>query len=323
MTMIDSKEVIRVELCPACGKGDQVPLAVPGRWIGRDVFEPQREVLGLSRCACGLVFVNPRPSARLLAEFYGGHGYECHQADANGTSRERARFVLDRVLHHAPRSARVLDYGCGGGFLLRHARERGLEAVGLDIGAEAQRVCRRQGFEVVRDVTELEPASFDAIVLHHVFEHVPDPRQTLHELARLLAPGGALCLEVPNAGSLRARLAMPWLTRQLRLDERYRAFPIHLWYFQPTTLSRLLGAAGYHVAALETYGFGLDELVVHEDWSADDRARKARARRRLLPSALRSTAKRWLYRAALGENLLAVARPSAHAAVSMPDRSAA
>jgi 2-polyprenyl-3-methyl-5-hydroxy-6-metoxy-1,4-benzoquinol methylase len=321
--MTNSEDVIRVSSCPVCGMDDHVALPLPGRWIGREIFEPHRSALGLARCACGLVFVNPRPSARLLAEFYGGRSYECHRADANGTSDDRARFMLGRLQHHAPRAVRLLDYGCGGGFLLRHARELGLDAVGFDIGAQAQRVCKGQGLKVVGDPSELEPASFDAIVLHHVFEHVPDPRRTLHELSRLLAPGGMLFLEVPNAGSLRAQLAMPSLTRRLRLDERYRAFPIHLWYFRPSTLGRLLGATGYHVKALETYGIGLDELIFHEGWSSQDRADRVIARRRMLPNSLRSLTKRWLYRAALGENLLAVARPAAYAAASVPNRSAA
>jgi 2-polyprenyl-3-methyl-5-hydroxy-6-metoxy-1,4-benzoquinol methylase len=321
--MNDSLDVIRVSACPVCGAAEHDRLPVPNRWIGQEIFEPHREALGLARCACGLVFVNPRPGPRLLAAFYGGSGYECHRAAEDLASREKSGFVLERLQQHAPGAKRLLDYGCGGGFLLRAARERGFDAIGFDVGAEARRACRAQGLAVTGDPSELAPASFDVIVLHHVFEHLPDPGKTLRDLRRLLAPRGVLFLEVPNATSLRARLASPWLARRLRLDERYRAFPIHLWYFEPATLARLLRTTGFESIALETSGIGLDELVLHQSWSAEQRALRVRSRRRMLPRALRSAVKRMLFGALLGENLLAVARPTAAAAPSVLRRDAA
>jgi SAM-dependent methyltransferase len=200
----------------------------------------------------------------------------------------------------------LLDYGCGGGFLLRHAEASGLEAVGLDIGADARRACEAQGFAVVSDPSELAPGSFDAIVMHHVFEHVPDPRSTLQSLAPLLREGGRLFIEVPNVASLRARLSLPPASRWLGFDERYRAFPIHLWYFEPRTLKSLLEGAGYHVSAVETYGLGLDELFFREEESQPAADGVKPAQRGAVSGALRGFAKRVLFGAALGENLLAV-----------------
>lgn len=306
-TMNDSADVISVRACPTCHGERHEPLPTPGRWIGREVFDRQRERLGLSRCAdCGLVFVNPRPHEAVLAEFYGGQTYECHRPNDAAWVREKAGVVLDRVRAHVPSARRLLDYGCGAGFLLRHAEASGLEAVGLDIGAEARRACEAQGFAVVSDPSELAPGSFDAIVMHHVFEHVPDPRRTLASLAPLLREGGRLFIEVPNVASLRARLSLPSASRWLGLDERYRAFPIHLWYFEPRTLKGLLEGAGYRVSALETYGLGLDELFFRQEESTSTEAEPARAGRSAVPSAMRGFVKRVLFGAELGENLLAV-----------------
>ena len=73
------------------------------------------------------------------------------------------------------------------------------------------------------NLDEFAFASFDVIVLNHVFEHVSEPRALLKKLRRLLTPGGVLFLEVPNAGSARARLAFPFLSRHFPVDERSRS----------------------------------------------------------------------------------------------------
>jgi SAM-dependent methyltransferase len=50
------------------------------------------------------------------------------------------------------------------------------------------------------DVTELhyDDGSFDLVVCNHVLEHVPDDRRAMRELARVLRPGGAAILLVPD-----------------------------------------------------------------------------------------------------------------------------
>ena len=52
----------------------------------------------------------------------------------------------------------------------------------------------------------LPRASFDAIVLNHVLEHVRDPRSTLEEVGRLLREDGLVRIEVPNLAGLSARI---------------------------------------------------------------------------------------------------------------------
>jgi SAM-dependent methyltransferase len=307
----ESELIATVEACPICHGRAFRSLSLPGRWIGPEVFEPHRDRLGLARClGCGLELVNPRPSPRLLAAFYGGKSYECHRAERGGDpAADKADFVLERIRRHAPDARRLLDYGCGGGFLCRRARQQGFSPIGYDIGAEALRACRAQDLEVTDSLAAIGRGEIDAIVLHHVFEHVPDPRRVLMELAPLLAHDGRLFIEVPNVASLRARLSGGLLRERLDLDERHRAYPIHLWYFAPATLRRLLVNCGFEVSTVETYGVGLDELV----WRKPRSVASGSTRARRPPRPLRSLVKRALFSVDLGENLLAVASAPAAA----------
>jgi SAM-dependent methyltransferase len=165
---------------------------------------------------------------------------------------------------------------------------------------------------VTDNVEDLPSGEFGLITLHHVFEHLANPVEALDGIRRLLAKGGRLFIEVPNARSLRARLALPFLSRQFNVDERYRAYPIHLMlYYSDRTLRGMLGKARWMVAGTFTLGLGMDEFILHTEpdsrqTSGSTAARSVRpAPRRRLRHILRDT----FLRLGLGENLAALAYP--------------
>jgi SAM-dependent methyltransferase len=145
----------------------------------------------------------------------------------------------------APARGRVLDVGCGRGLLLRAFQRHGWEVRGTEFSDGAARYPREMlGLTV--DVGSLEDlalpaAHFDAVTLWHVLEHVPDPRVTLAEAHRLLKPGGALLVGVPNFGGWEARFARG---RWFHLD-----VPRHLTHLTRATLTQALTAAGFRERA--------------------------------------------------------------------------
>ena len=305
-------DTVEMIVCPACSRTELQSLPPPGHWIGSEIFRPLQSSLGLSRCrSCRFIFTNPRPSNEFLYRFYSGATYDCHNADETPVAQNHARFLLTRLGSSGETSSakRLLDYGCGGGFLLRQALQAGWEALGYDPGQRAIEVCRQQNFPVTGELADLRGQKFDAIVLSHVFEHVADHGELLSFLAGILSPGGKLFIEVPNATSLRSRLSTAFCSRHLGFDERYRAFPIHLSYFTRDTLRRVLRKHGFDCVGVETLGVGLEELRVGNGQGGPAGKPQPQTARSARPSRWKAAIKKVYFAVGFGENILAICQP--------------
>ena len=143
------------------------------------------------------------------APFRGWHYAECGDYHRNldpdwsftptylGKMKLVCAFV-DRL----PRTARILDAGCGEGVLVERYRKEGRPIEGVDLNYESEYV--RRG-----DVRELpwEDAAFNVVLLLDTLEHLDfrEQRAALAELARVLKPGGSLVVSVPNLAHLNSR----------------------------------------------------------------------------------------------------------------------
>ncbi len=103
------------------------------------------------------------------------------------------------VTRHFPPGTRLLDLGCGTGWLAAHYPDY----TGMDGSAEAVALAREQGRNVQHgDLTAPLPfpdATFGGVVLKDVLEHVPDPVAVVLEARRVLRPGGLLFASSPDA----------------------------------------------------------------------------------------------------------------------------
>lgn len=111
---------------------------------------------------------------------------------------ERPGYWADVTRHFSP-DARLLDIGCGTGWLAEHFPSY----TGLDGSPEAVEIALGLGRNVIEgDVGEPLPfaeGSFDAIVMKDLLEHVADPVAVVREARRVLRPGGLLFASSPDA----------------------------------------------------------------------------------------------------------------------------
>jgi SAM-dependent methyltransferase len=198
------------------------------------------------RCVrCGHMQVEPMPSEAELAESYGEAESDDYVGEEAG-QRATAAAILDR-LEAQVAGRRLLDLGCWVGFLLAEAQSRGWSATGVEPSQFASAYARdRLGLDVRTEdlfTADLPEGGFDAVVLGDVIEHLPRPGDALDRIAALLAPGGVVCLMVPDAGSRLARaMGARW----------WSVLPTHVQYFTRASLRRLLERHGFSVLEVAT-----------------------------------------------------------------------
>ncbi len=156
----------------------------------------------------------------------------------------------------------VLDFGCGGGFVLSAipcARR-----LGVEINPAARQHAEQLGIECFASIAEVPSACCDVIISHHALEHVPYPIEALRELRDKLKPGGRLVLCVPIDD---------W-----RRQRRYRPnnFDMHLHTWTAQLLGNTLYEAGYRVREIHHLWLGFSIT-----WQ-----RYTRGLERLLPGSL-------------------------------------
>jgi SAM-dependent methyltransferase len=164
--------------------------------------------------------------------------------------RERyLAWLLALLRRHGVTGGRVLDLGAGYGFWLAALAQAGYEAAGVELSAEAAAIARERSGAVVSTGSADDPlpfpdASFAAVTLLDVIEHLPRYPAALAECARVLAPGGKLFVITLNAGSL----ARPLLGRRWSfwLD------PTHVHLFSARRLRGAFAEAGLETERMAT-----------------------------------------------------------------------
>lgn len=223
--------------CPACsGVRSSVQIRNAEDEVSGQTFD-------VVRCAdCGLSFTHPWPPD---IESYYPESYRRYGSATWLVMRLCYAFRVRAWLRFLPRKGRVLEIGCGDGWMLRELRDRGWQVVGVERSVRAARaaasVNRLPVF--VGEVAAIRAvASFDLVVLFQALEHVPDPVASLRHCAGLLQPGGRLVIAVPNLESWQAKLfRRAWF----HLD-----MPRHLTHFSRASLIRLLEAVDLKIEAV-------------------------------------------------------------------------
>lgn len=112
---------------------------------------------------------------------------------------------------NVPKTAAILDAGCGHGDLLLDLHSVGFtNLTGADPFAEKD-LMPAPGVTIwKKDVTQLD-GSFDVVMFHLSFEHITNPIATMRSVARLLTPSGAAILRVPVAAFAWRHYGVDWV----------------------------------------------------------------------------------------------------------------
>ena len=141
------------------------------------------------------------------------------------TAQARYAFLRELIAERLAPPARIVELGAAPGDQIVTIAKQGYRATAVDIGVASdgwadgtegrmKDLLSVGGVDYVEwDLEQtpypLEDASFDGVIFTEVFEHLRDyPVRSLHEVSRVLRPGGYLFFTTPNAAYLLNRLRL-------------------------------------------------------------------------------------------------------------------
>ena len=170
-------------------------------------------------------------------------------------------LVLDLVPLGAP--LRILDVGCGPGWVAAELRRRGHHVTGVDLIADegiADRTDRFFSADVEHGLPDEVGSGFDVIIAADVIEHVRNPDELLADLAGRLGPHGLIIASVPNFAHWYPRLRVA--AGLFDYDQRGILDRTHVRFFTRRSFRRVLANTGLATASEVYAGLPLDVLGV-------------------------------------------------------------
>ena len=172
------------------------------------------------------------------------------------------RELLDEVVALLPAfsagTSRLLDVGCGLGYLMDSAHDKGFSVAGVEFNqAAAEKLRQKYVFPVhVGDMLGFDGEACDVITMVDVIEHLHTPVAIVRKVNSCLKPGGLFVLTTMDSDSLVSRLL------GARLDD-FRRVREHLFFFTRDSIRRVLESEGFEVVDIRFHGhtFRLDFLA--------------------------------------------------------------
>lgn len=251
-----SSEFVEVR-CPACESD-----------VATEAFE-KFEFLFRRCSACRTIYMSPRPSESVMADYYAQSENYAIWANRIFPASEASRREkihkpwLERITKYCEEfqieRGTLLEVGPGFGTFSSLALDSGRfdKVVAVEPTPELASACRERGVEVIeKRVEDLagEVGEVDVAVAFEVIEHLFEPRVFLEGIGAVLSRDGLLVLSCPNGEGF--DIAMLGAD-SLAVDAE------HVNLFNPGSLTTLLSRTGYEVLQAHTPG-RLDAEFVRE-----------------------------------------------------------
>lgn len=159
-----------------------------------------------------------------------------------------------RMVRLVGNGKRVLEVGCGSGFVSEQLKRNGCTVTGIELDPEraamAKKFCSKILIGNVEEMAlDFPKESFDVILFGDVLEHLFGPEAVLRKVRPFLAEGGLLVASIPNVANWKIRLLL------LKGSFDYTDWGIldrtHMRFFTRKSAKSLIEKAGFDIVAEE------------------------------------------------------------------------
>jgi len=289
--------------CKCCGN-----VGLDLLYEGKDRLHNMQGEFSLFSCPnCGVVTVRPQLSIEEMEQYYPEEyisypgPIEKETVTLKRLDRQFGVFKRRKKIerHTKKKHGKILDVGCATGVFLKEMQEHGWDAYGVEPSVYAAGVAGGQSglnvFNGYLSEAGFEENFFDVITLWDVFEHLPDPVETLETIKRILKPDGSLVITMPNTDS--------W---ERKIFKQYWAgwdVPRHSHIFSPKAIERLLNAHGMHIERLISFTGMLGAIRISLDFWLQDRKFSEQKKRWIKKIYYSSIFRLFLYPYTIASNL--------------------
>jgi 2-polyprenyl-3-methyl-5-hydroxy-6-metoxy-1,4-benzoquinol methylase len=197
---------------------------------------------------CGHHYLSPVIEESLIKDYYNRINSEYYDYIPT-----HARFYEDEKILKAvltvKSTGRVLEIGCGNGFLLNLFKKNGFDCVGIEPSPKASEYARNVlKLNVINSFLSNETfpqKSFDIILLMDVLEHVYQPLELFNQCNRILNNSGIIVVLTGDISSLNARL---WKNKWC-----YSNYWEHISFFNRTSIDFLLCKTNFKLLSYKKF----------------------------------------------------------------------
>lgn len=236
--------------CPICGNTKNYTVLYPKNFklsdFNKNIFSARRmpdkihyQLVSCNRC--GLVRSTPTIASDNLYDLYKKSQFTYDDETENLTSTYL--HAIQPILKKLPRSANILEIGCGNGFLLKAIHYFGFHNIyGIEPSSDAISKTHTSLKEKIKQ-SILKPGifkkeTFDFIFFFQTLDHIPDPNAFLRECYHLLKHTGSILAFNHNIDSLSSKI----------LGEKSPIIDIeHTFLYGPKTISLLFKKSSFLV----------------------------------------------------------------------------
>ena len=162
-----------------------------------------------------------------IAEHYQEEYFNNYQKEYGEFGAKANKFMFEK--HISPDDT-VLDFGCGGGFLLKNLNCR--ERIGIEINPTARDYCTHiNGITCLESLDLIPKESVDVVISSHCLEHTINPFELITTLFEKLRNHGKIVIVVPLDSH--------------RFSWRPNDVDNHLYSFSPMNLGNILQGVGF------------------------------------------------------------------------------
>ncbi len=111
-----------------------------------------------------------------------------------------------KILNKKPHEINVLEFGMGWGFWSNLAKAFNFNVTGVELSKIRIDYAKNSGLRIIDDIAQEKEESYDYIYSNQVFEHIPNPREVLINLAQLLKKQGVIYIGVPDGRAMERKL---------------------------------------------------------------------------------------------------------------------